>query len=176
MLRPYRETLLAPGELTVLITRPHAFTFWGQAIWAFVLMLLLLAAAVVVESVIRLPPEIAATRPYITIALLVLALSGFMIVLAAWVRYRSKEIIVTDRRVLRISGVLSKDVIDNGLDAITDLQLRQSWLGRIFDFGDVDILTASETSAGTRDTFPDVAGPVRFMHAVQEQREKRRPR
>ena len=176
MLRPYRESLLAPGEQVALITRPHVFTFWGQAVGAFVLMLLLFAAAVLIEAVIPMPADLANARPWITIGLLVLALLGFLAVLSAWVRYRSKEIVVTDRRVLRISGVLSKEVIDNGLDAITDLQLKQSWIGRIFGFGDVDILTASETSAGARDTFPAVAGPIQFMHAVQAQRELRRPK
>lgn len=176
MLRPYRETLLAPGENVALITRPHVFTFWAQAIVAFVLMVLLLAAAVAVETVIVLPPDIANARRWIVGGLLVLALLGFVAVLSAWVRYRSKEIVVTDRRVLRVSGVLSKDVIDNGLDAITDLQLRQSWLGRIFDFGDVDILTASETGRGEPDRFSNVAGPVQFTHAVQAQREARRPK
>ena len=176
MLRPYRETLLAPGETVALITRPHVFTFWAQAIGAFVLMLLLVVAAVAIEAVIPLPAELVNARPWITLGLLVLALLGFLAVLSAWVRYRSKEIVVTDRRVLRVSGVLSKEVIDNGLDAITDLQLRQSWWGRIFGFGDVDILTASETGRGEPDRFAAVAGPVQFMHAVQEQRELRRPK
>jgi hypothetical protein len=176
VLRPYRETLLAPGESVALITRPHVFTFWAQAVGAFVLMLLLVAAAVAIEAVIPLPADLANARPWITLGLLVLALLGFLAVLSAWVRYRSKEIVVTDRRVLRVSGVLSKQVIDNGLDAITDLQLRQSWAGRLFNFGDVDILTASETSAGSHDTFPSVSGPIQFMHAVQAQREARRPK
>jgi uncharacterized membrane protein YdbT with pleckstrin-like domain len=176
VLTPYRETLLASGEQVALITRPHPFTFWREAIGALLLALVLLAAAIVVEQLIVLPPDVANARPYITLLLLVLALIGVLLVLKAWVTYRTKEIVVTDRRVLRIAGVLSKHVIDNGLDAITDLQLRQSWFGRIFDYGDVEILTASEASTNTRDTFPDVSGPIAFMHAVQEQRERRRMR
>jgi uncharacterized membrane protein YdbT with pleckstrin-like domain len=176
MLKPYRETLLASGEKVALITRPHVLTFWVQAVGAILLAIVLVAVAVVFETVVVLPPNLANARPYITVVLLGLAVIGVLLVISAWVRYRSKEIIVTDRRVLRISGVLSKHVIDNGLDAITDLQLRQSWLGRIFNYGHVDILTASETSAHNVDTFPHVSGPVAFMHAVQEQRELRRMR
>jgi uncharacterized membrane protein YdbT with pleckstrin-like domain len=176
VLKPYRETLLAAGEQVALITRPHPFTFWREAIGAFLLALALIAAAVVVEQVAVLPADFANARPYVTLLLLLLAVVGVLLVLRAWVGYRTKEIIVTDRRVLRISGVLSKQVIDNGLDAITDLQLRQSWFGRLFNYGDVDILTASESSSSNRDTFPDVSGPIRFMHAVQDQRERRRMR
>jgi len=176
VLKPYRETLLAPDERVALITRPHVFTFWKQAVGALLLAVVLVAAAVFVEAVVVLPPNLANARPYVTVVLLVLALVGLILVISAWVRYRSKEIIVTDRRVLRISGVLSKHVIDNGLDAITDLELRQSWLGRFFDYGDVDVLTASETAAHDVDTFPHLSGPIAFMHAVQEQREQRRMR
>jgi uncharacterized membrane protein YdbT with pleckstrin-like domain len=168
--------LLASGEQVALITRPHLFTFWRQAIGALLLALVLIAAAVLVEAVIVLPPDLVKARPYVTLFLLGLAIVGVLLVLKAWVTYRTREIVVTDRRVLRIAGVLSKHVIDNGLDAITDLQLRQSWFGRIFDYGDVDILTASEASHSSVDTFPDVSGPITFMHAVQEQRERRRMR
>jgi uncharacterized membrane protein YdbT with pleckstrin-like domain len=96
--------------------------------------------------------------------------------LAAWIRWRMHEIVVTDRRVIRISGVLSKEVIDYSLDAITDLRLRQSWLGRVFDYGDVDVLTASEAAARPRETFPAVSHPIQLTHAIQEQRERRRRR
>src|SRR5688572_2521007 len=100
---PYRETLLASGEKVALITRPHLFTFWRQAIGALLLALVLIAAAVLVEAVVVLPPDLANARPYITLVLLGLAVVGVILVLAAWVRYRTKEIVVTDRRVLRIA-------------------------------------------------------------------------
>lgn len=175
MLTPYREKLLAPSETIALITRPHVFTFWANALLWLIVTLFFLVLALALESTAIIPQFEPPARRWAVIAFLLLALVGVLSMLAAWVRYRSSEIIVTDRRVLRVNGVLSKDVIDNGLDAITDLQLRQSPFGRLFDYGDVEILTASDSSGGARDTFPAVAGPIRFMHAVQAQREARRP-
>ena len=174
MPRPYRESLLAPDEPVALITRPHALTFWLGAARGLVLALVLLAIALVVEQTAILPPSVTPARPWITLVLVVVAALGLASVLIGWLRWRAHEIVVTDRRVIRIAGIFSKDVIDYSLDAITDLRLRQSWLGRIFGYGDVEILTASEVASRPRETFPVVAGPIAFMHAVQDQRELRR--
>jgi uncharacterized membrane protein YdbT with pleckstrin-like domain len=170
---PYRERLLSQGERVALITRPHSFTFVFGALRGLFLALLCLAAALVVEQPGILPPAILGAKLYITIALLVGFGLALLSAVGAWVRWRMHEIVVTDRRVIRISGILSKEVIDYSLDAITDLRLRQSWLGRIFDYGDVDVLTASEAASRPRETFPIVAHPIAFTHAVQEQRERR---
>jgi uncharacterized membrane protein YdbT with pleckstrin-like domain len=172
--RAYRDTLLAPGERVALITRPHALTFWATAIRALLLGFLLLAVAIAFEETALVPASLAQARPYASLALSLLAVLSLASVVLGWIRWRAHEIVVTDRRVIRISGILSKDVIDYSLDAITDLRLRQSWIGRLLNYGDVDILTASEVTARPRETFPLVTGPVQFMHAVEEQREMRR--
>lgn len=176
MPRPYREALLAPEEEVALIAGPHALTFWLGATRRLLLAIVAVVLAVVVEQTTLLPPALAPYRPYLTLGLLVLAAIAVGAVLIGWARWRAHEIVVTDRRVIRIAGIVSKDVVDYSLDAITDLRLRQSWLGRILDYGDVDILTASESASHPRDTFPVVAGPIRFMHAVQQEREARRRR
>jgi uncharacterized membrane protein YdbT with pleckstrin-like domain len=173
---PYRDRLLTEGERVVLITRPHPFTFFVGAARGLLLAFILLAAALVIEQGRVLPSAIVGARLYITAALLIGFLLALLSALAAWVRWRMHEIIVTDRRVIRISGILAKESMDYSLDAITDLRLRQSWPGRIFDYGDVDVLTASEAAARPRETFPAVSHPIRLTHAVQEQRERRRVR
>jgi uncharacterized membrane protein YdbT with pleckstrin-like domain len=174
--RPYRDALLSPGERIVLITRPHPFTFWAGAIRGVIVAIAALAAALAVEQWHVLPAATVRAQSPITAVLLLVVLLSLVSALVAWLRWRMHEIVVTDRRVIRISGILSKEVIDYSLDAITDLRLRQSWLGRIFGYGDVEILTASEVTSRPRDTFPVVAGPIEFTHAVQEQRERRRTR
>jgi uncharacterized membrane protein YdbT with pleckstrin-like domain len=172
--KPYRESLLAADERIALITRPHALTFWGRGLRGVVLAFLFLGLALFVQSTTALPAEVASARPILVLVLLAFAAIAALSVGLAWVQWRAHEIVVTDRRVIRISGVLSKDVIDYSLDAITDLHLRQSWLGRLLNYGDVDILTAGEPATRPRDTFPVVAGPITFTHAVEQQREWRR--
>ncbi len=175
MLRPYRETLLAPGEAVVHITRPHVLPHVGALISGASIVLLGLAGYVIADGPVLLPGDPTIVRPVVTAVFALSALGGLISIAATWIRWRSREIVVTDRRVLRITGILNKGVVDNSLDAITDLQLHQSIWGRLFNFGDVDILTASDVDDEVRpDTFPDVAGPVGFMRAVQDRREARR--
>ena len=57
----------------------------------------------------------------------------------------NEEFVVTTRRVLQLEGVVNKKVVDSSLEKINDAVLSQSLFGRIFGFGDLDILTASET-------------------------------
>jgi hypothetical protein len=60
-------------------------------------------------------------------------------------RWTNEEFIVTSRRVLQSEGVINKRVVDSSLEKINDAVLTQSIFGRIFGFGDLDILTASES-------------------------------
>jgi hypothetical protein len=57
----------------------------------------------------------------------------------------NEEYVVTTRRVLQLEGVINKRVLDSSLEKINDAVLTQSLFGRLFGFGDLDILTAAET-------------------------------
>ena len=58
---------------------------------------------------------------------------------------RTSEFVVTTRRVLQMEGVINKRVIDSSLEKINDAILTESLFGRMFGFGDLEILTASES-------------------------------
>jgi hypothetical protein len=60
-------------------------------------------------------------------------------------RWTNEEFVVTSRRVLQSEGVVNKRVVDSSLEKINDAVLTQSIFGRMFGFGDLDILTASES-------------------------------
>ena len=64
----------------------------------------------------------------------------------AWValRYRNEEFVITNRRIIHTEGVLNKKSTDSSLEKINDAVLRQSLFGRMFGFGDLEVLTASE--------------------------------
>ncbi len=59
--------------------------------------------------------------------------------------WQNEEFVVTTRRVLQMEGVVNKRVVDSSLEKINDAVLSQSLFGRMFGFGDLDILTASES-------------------------------
>jgi PH (Pleckstrin Homology) domain-containing protein/putative oligomerization/nucleic acid binding protein len=60
-------------------------------------------------------------------------------------RWQNEEFVVTSRRVLQTQGVVNKQIIDSSLEKINDAILSESIFGRIFGFGDLEILTASES-------------------------------
>ena len=53
---------------------------------------------------------------------------------------------VTNRRVMKVEGILKKRSADSSLEKINDAVLEQSVLGRMLGYGDLDILTANEQS------------------------------
>lgn len=76
---------------------------------------------------------------------------------------RTNEFVVTNYRVIQQTGVLTKRSMDSRLDKINNVEHRQTLWGRIFNYGDVEVDTASETGM-TR--FPKVARPLEFKKAI----------
>jgi hypothetical protein len=61
---------------------------------------------------------------------------------------------------------------DSSLEKINDARLIQSWVGRIFNYGTLDILTAAEEVGGSSVAdFPMIADPVQFKVAMLNQKE-----
>jgi len=74
--------------------------------------------------------------------------------------------------VIRAEGVLNKSVSDSSLEKINDARLDQSFFGRIFGFGTLDILTAAEEAGGSNlADFPMIAEPVQFKKAMFDQKQ-----
>ena len=78
-------------------------------------------------------------------------------------RFLNQEYVLTNRRVLQVAGVLNKTSTDSSLEKINDARLTQSVFGRIFGFGDLDILTAAETGI---ERFHMIRNPVGFKKAM----------
>jgi uncharacterized membrane protein YdbT with pleckstrin-like domain len=79
------------------------------------------------------------------------------------------QYIVTNRRVIQISGIFNKSVVDSSLEKVNDVKMVQSFLGRLFDYGDVEILTASELGVNL---FKRIGDPVKFKTAMLNAKEK----
>ncbi len=61
-------------------------------------------------------------------------------------------------------------MVETSLEKVNDAILTQSMFGRLFGFGDLDILTAADEMGGIED-FPMVADPVDFKVAMLNQKE-----
>jgi uncharacterized membrane protein YdbT with pleckstrin-like domain len=165
----YIESLLGRGEHVLYVARQHIFVLVANILTELVLIALLVAAGVVSNNAYRTTDVMVGNMTASNLILLIcvgisviVLLSGF----ADYVRWNSEQYIITDRRVIQVHGVFNKRVIDSSLEKINDVELRQSVLGRMFDFGTVEILTvAGEEGANLMDR---ISAPLEFKRAMME--------
>ena len=140
----YLDNLLASGEQPIRREHQHWFVVVADAryaifAWLGAIALLILSGAVPNDAGGQ------GLRQVIGYAVLVLVLGGLLYFGWQVLRWQNEEFVVTSRRVLQTEGVANKRVIDSSLEKINDAILTESIFGRMFGFGDLDILTAAES-------------------------------
>jgi membrane protein YdbS with pleckstrin-like domain len=88
---------------------------------------------------------------------------ALVMALARYVRLAACHYVLTDRRLLRLRGILSQSSMDSYLDKINNVEHHQTLWGRLLGYGDVEIDTASESGA---EVFPQISQPLAFKRAV----------
>ena len=88
-----------------------------------------------------------------------------MAMIANYIRWYNEVYIITNRRVIRIQGIFNKDETDSSLDKLNDTKEHQSLWGRVFGYGTVEILTASEAGL---DQLNYVPNPLQFRKQIQD--------
>lgn len=138
----YLDNLLAAGEQPLRREHQHWFVVVADARYAFFAWIAALALIVIGQTLF---PGNQGFSTVIGWAVVVLVVGGLLYLGWQILRWQNEEFVVTTRRVLQTEGVINKRVVDSSLEKINDAVLSQSLFGRIFGFGDLDILTASET-------------------------------
>jgi hypothetical protein len=87
-----------------------------------------------------------------------------------WLRWSTEVYLVTDRRVVRVEGVLRKQALDSGLAKVNDVRLTQTVAGRLLGYGTLEIITASESGINRLDYLPQ---PMAFKKAMMAATEAR---
>jgi hypothetical protein len=83
--------------------------------------------------------------------------------------WANHQYIITNRRVVHISGIFDKADTDSTHEKVNDDKLTQSMFGRMFDYGNIEILTASELGV---DQFKRIERPVQFKTAMQNAKQR----
>jgi len=81
---------------------------------------------------------------WITLGLLVL---GAVDIVWVYLHWWAEDYVITNRRILKVEGLFNKRAADSSLEKINDAILEQSVFGRMFDWGDLKVLTAAEENA-----------------------------
>ncbi len=70
-----------------------------------------------------------------------------------WAQWHVDRFIVTDRRVMLVTGVLTKKVAVMPLRKVTDMTFEKSWVGRLLGYGSFVMESAGQTQALRRVDF-----------------------
>jgi len=158
MAKSYIQSMLGENERVLLVTRQHWFVLFSAIVAEIVITLVIIAGAS--AATIYFPP---AAFGFILVLLPILSAVRDILT------WNNHEYLVTNRRVIQISGIFNKNVVDSSLEKVNDVKMNQSFFGRMFDYGDVEILTASEIGVNL---FKRIGDPVKFKTAMLNAKEK----
>lgn len=142
------RTQLKNSEKVVLVTKPH----WLTLVVPAFLTLVVVAAGFAIGGWARF--------------LILVAAVYFLYKYAE----RQRNIwAVTNLRVIDEFGVFTNNSKESPLDKINNVSYRQSFWGKIFGFGNVQIQTAAEIGSTT---YPMVQGPARLKDSITQMQEE----
>jgi len=163
MAKSYIDSLLGEHEKIVLDTHQHWFTL-ARAITVEVILILIIFAAAIAASIAF--PLMAVPIAGLGFLIMLIPITTMTVDILNWTH---RQFIITNRRVIQISGIFNKNVIDSNLEKVNDVKMVQTAMGRMFGYGDVEILTASELGVNL---FKRIDEPVRFKTAMLNAKER----
>jgi uncharacterized membrane protein YdbT with pleckstrin-like domain len=153
----YLNSLLGENERILFNTHRHWTVLVGEILSETVLSVALI---VLVTVLVLLPPPVGNPLWALGYALLLFPAISLLRDVTIWA---SRKFVITSRRVIHVEGVLNKQITDSSLEKVNDVKLEQSFWGRVFGYGNVEILTASELGASK---FTRIANPIQFKTAM----------
>jgi membrane protein YdbS with pleckstrin-like domain len=155
----YAESLLAKNEHVVYRGRQHWLAPLSDSLRPVVLVLLglvILFLAVFVKA----SGTFWTVMVFVSLILIVVGSVWTAIIYFTW---RAQEYLITNRRVLKVEGLVDKRSGDSSLEKINDAILSQGLLARLLKYGNLDIMTAAEEAI---DRYEMLARAVEFKKAM----------
>ena len=152
-MRRYIDEILQPGEKVLYSTNAHwMFYLPAIAAWIAALVLLILSRTTITESVILLCLSASA----------IVAIVALYWTVKAWFHRWTTETDVTNLRVVHKTGFIKRRTFEMALDKVESVDVNQSILGRLLNYGDVTILGVGEG----RETITTIASPLAFRNSI----------
>ncbi len=149
----YIDEILQPGEKVLYSTNAH-WMFYLPAMAAWILALALVIIA-------RMVPADAMTLVCLSLAAIA-ALAALYWTAAAWFHRWTTETDVTNMRVVHKTGFIKRRTFEMSLDKVESVDVNQSILGRILNYGSVTVRGVGEGS----ETIDTIASPLDFRNHI----------
>jgi uncharacterized membrane protein YdbT with pleckstrin-like domain len=153
----YVEKHLIPNETVIYITTLSWIVYLKS-----VLVLLIGAALLVWGAQSGGALDIDQDNPLYAVGGLVL-LVGLTLFFTAFIRRRSCEFAVTNKRVIIKIGLISRRSVELLLTKVEAISVDQTLLGRIFGYGSITIIG----TGGTKEPFHLITDPLEFRRQTQ---------
>ncbi|KWV53072.1 hypothetical protein AS156_08815 [Bradyrhizobium macuxiense] len=149
----YIEEILQPGERVLYATNAHWIFYWPAIIaWIVALVLLILSRMTTVDGLALACLAAAA----------VVAVAALYWTFSAWFHRWTTETDVTSFRVVHKTGFIKRRTFEISLDKVESVDVNQSILGRILNYGDVTIRGVGEGV----ETIRTIASPLAFRSSI----------
>jgi uncharacterized membrane protein YdbT with pleckstrin-like domain len=149
----YIDDILQPGEKVLYSTNAHWIFYWPAiAAWIVAAVFLILAHGTLTEGLVPVWLSLAA----------IAALAGLYWIFTAWFHRWTTETDVTNLRVVHKTGFIKRRTFEMSLDKVESVDVNQSILGRILNYGDVTILGVGEG----KETIRTIASPLAFRNFI----------
>jgi uncharacterized membrane protein YdbT with pleckstrin-like domain len=99
----------------------------------------------------------------------VVALLPLAMVIRIFLVWLNEQYIITNRRVMEVRGIVNKHVRDSALEKVNDVDMNQSFMGRLLNYGTVQIITGSDIGVNK---FHRISNPARFKRAMLNAKEQ----
>lgn len=149
----YIDEILQPGERVLYSTNAHwIFYFPAILAWIVALGFLLASRLTTVDGLVVL----------CLVAAGVSALGALFWTVKGWFHRFTTETDVTNLRVVHKTGFIKRRTFEMALDKVESVDVNQSILGRILNYGDVTINGVGEG----RETIRTIASPLAFRSSI----------
>ncbi len=159
----YIESLLTGDEQIVYRTKKH---------WVAPLLATVTGTLLTIAGIAGIVGQFLTTGGFIDWLFLWGGLGALLVGLGmlgrAFVIWLSEDYIVTNQKVMKVSGILNKTAGGAGLEKINDVTMAQNLLGRWLGFGTLRVLTAADESNLEYSAMRD---PAAFRRAMLEQKQ-----
>jgi len=146
----YIEKNLMEGEHIVMRAELHYIVYWQPALLILLSILLF---------VFQISPEVYTYQGIVAAILLVVAF--FMVVYI----HGNRKYILTNKRLIEKIGIIRRDSRELLLRKCEGVQLSQSIMGRILNYGTVIVSTTGEAS----NDYKFIKDPIRFSTLINQQ-------
>lgn len=150
----YIKEVIMPNEKLIVFAKTHGFIYARTVMWTLCSLIAFVAL------------YFFNWMSFWYLALIPLAPALYYFI-QAWVYSYSTELAVTDKRVIAKFGFIRRHTIELKHSKVESLQVNQGILGRIFNFGSINIIG----SGGTTAPIPYIKDPLTFRSAALTQEE-----